>query len=1169
MNDEIHKLIEILRRGEYEDSSEKIEALGAALREAKAGLDELRQLLGAPQVPLRLAAIHACIGTTDPEVPLLLEQVALSTDSQVRGRLAYLLGQRSLSTTEAGYRALLQDPDSLIRGQAVKAVAGQAEFVGTLRDLALKDPDWDVREHCMRGLGVPQDVAAVAHGLEVLAEEAHEDTRQIIAKNLELYLAAHDDFDFAATGLGPGILIKACKQLGETPGRHPITRARLEKATETAVDPAALARFGVDLTAQIASGALPCAFEVAEALQVVIERLERAPSRAIALIGPSGCGKTALIHALVRELAKPERGGWRVLRMSPADFLSGTKYVGEWETRLRDLIATIRHPRRVVLYVPNVADLAAVGRWEKSDANVVSALAPQLEDGSIHLIGEATPEDFERGLGREPALSRLFERVLLEPATPDRTRLVLRALRDQAGAPLSNEVIDQLFEASESFLNHVARPGAAAGLLRAVLDRHSPRNEPIQRREILETLAHSTGVPVDLLDDATPLDLPALNAFFESRIMGQPDAVQAVVDLVTLVKAGLTDPNKPFGVMLFVGPTGVGKTELARILAEYVFGDPARLLRFDMSEFAGAEGFTRLIGGRGENGLLTDAIRQRPFSVVLLDEIEKSHLNVFDLCLQIFDAGRLTDGHGRLVDFRRSIVILTSNIGAELPGATVGFGTSAAQNGGAEPGNPDAERTFRELSRFFRPEFLNRIDRIVHFRPLGMDVAERIARREVDLVLRRSGVTRRGISVAVDPEVIALLVKEGYSPSFGARPLKRTVERLLLQPLAQALATGRLGPGHVVSLRAHARRIDVAISRPLPPDRPSSAPALNPHRHSTQRRVEALTRRGAELDERLASHRHRRSELVNRTQQPGFYQDRARSEAVFDELSRLEAFLTRAERLRSTITSFTLDPGQRTGAGTLDDLDAELDQIAQVLDHPGPHDLDDVLLAIQPARTRGAALNGLRDLLAMYVGAATRHHLTGTVLAESSGTVPSTVYLLVTGMGAHALFAQEHGLHEFRRRGSQGSSRKTEDPATEPQEWVSVEVRPWAAPRDSGYARRVTRQLTACKPGASQWLPKATWRVTLFDETAVRSLDVVVVGVKETARDTAAAILWNLTQPTPCLGGSPAQVIRRYDLGRGAVARDLRTGASTSRLAHLFRGQIELLGRWRVESPRP
>jgi len=394
------------------------------------------------------------------------------------------------------------------------------------------------------------------------------------------------------------------------------------------------------------------------------------------VLGPAGTGKSALINELVYELAKPENGRWRVLRVSPSDFMAGTKYLGEWETKVRDLIEAIKKPRRVVLYVPNLCDLSAAGTWSKSDMSVATALAPYLEEGSVLLIGESAPEEFERGIGTTPSLQRLFDCVQILEADEERTSKILAAVRDEEAVPVSDDVLGQVQEISGQFLSHICRPGNAVALLRAVMQQAKEAGRGVGFRDVLDSLSKSSGIPADLLDDSIPLRQEELKAFFENKIIGQPEAIEAVVDLVTLIKSGLSDPQKPFAAFLFIGPTGVGKTELARTLAEFIFGDANRLKRFDMSEFASPDSYARLIGGKHENGLLTDAVRRHPFSVVLLDEIEKSNSNVFDLCLQLFDAGRLTDGRGRTVDFRRTIVILTSNIGATAPGTPLGFATS-------------------------------------------------------------------------------------------------------------------------------------------------------------------------------------------------------------------------------------------------------------------------------------------------------------------------------------------------------------------------------------------------------------------------------------------------------------------------------------------------------------
>ena len=833
MSEEIKILIESLRRGQYEDPTERISLLSAALREHKAELPLLLSLLRAPQIPLRLAALDACRERSEPELVAELAKFVEDAESRVRVKLAEIIGSVTGKTTTEALRALILDGDDEVRTAALKAGAGRPELLEVQQECLALDSAWSARLAAASALGEQKNPQVMKALFKALADDLDDDVERRCAELIE------KRFETAPVAVekhlpgGINEISKAERHLKQLGGqRFPKLLSWITSRTNVTVDPTSLAKFGTDLTALAEAGTLPRAYCIGEHCETLLKLLRREPWRSIALLGATGTGKSALINELVYELAKPENGGWRVLRVSPTDFMAGTRYLGEWETKVRELVETVRQPRRVIIYVPNLSDLSAVGTWSRSDSSVATALAPYLEDGSVLLLGESAPEEFERGFGRIPSLQRLFDRVLLHEASAENTRNILAAVCTEQQVSLDGGVLVQLLEVSSQFLGHISRPGNAVTLLRAVVEATRKSGRPITFREILDALSKSTGIPTELLDDAVPLNPAVVRGFFEQRIIGQPEAVDAVVDLVTLIKAGLTDPQKPFGVFLFVGPTGVGKTELARTLAEFIFGDAARLKRFDMSEFASADGFMKLTGGPGENGQLTTAVRQHPFSVILLDEIEKSHVNVFDLCLQIFDAGRLTDGHGRTVDFRRTIVILTSNIGGSSPATPVGFGTGSTP----PPPEADKDKTLRELSRFFRPEFLNRLDRIVQFRPLSLEVAEQIARREIDLVLQRSGIRRRELTVEVSPSVAALLVREGYSPHFGARPLKRTVERLLLLPLARAIASGTVRSQAILHLNQRDGRVEITTTRP-------AAPLVTPAPRATRPTIPATTSR--------------------------------------------------------------------------------------------------------------------------------------------------------------------------------------------------------------------------------------------------------------------------------------------------------------------------------------
>lgn len=1155
MNEEIRSLIDSIRRGQYEDPAGKIELLAAALQEHGAGQELLDSLFAAPQVPLRLAVLEFCRHRRDAGQGAWYLKLARDADTRVRAKLCEVVALLPDEVATEPLKVLTGDADSDIREQALKATNGKPPFLEIQRERLRTDTDWSVRHAAAAALAEQNDGLGLGDLLTALANDDDADVRQRCAEQLEKHLVQDSEAAVARLPTDPPLLAKAEKQAGTVGAHVPQLQAWLRGQTQLVVNPQELARFGTDLTAQALNGTLPRAFRLEAQVGALLERLKRERPRSIALLGKSGAGKSSLVNELVYALAKPEHGSWRVIRMSPTDFMAGTKYVGDWETKVGELIEAFRRPRRAVLYIPNLADLTAMGRWSKSDANVATALAPYLEDGSVLVIGESSPDEFERGFGADLALQRVFDRVLVEEFSREDTRAVLGEIREQAKANLDDAVLGELQEASEFFLGHLTRPGNAAMLLRAVISAVKDAGRPAARRDVLDVLSESTGVPADLLDDNKPLDLGTLGGFFEQRIIGQPEAVAAMVDVVTLIKSGLTDPGKPFNVMLFVGPTGVGKTELARALAEYIFGDAARLLRFDMSEFAGPDGFTRLIGGRGENGLLTDAVLQRPFSVVLLDEIEKSHVNVFDLCLQIFDAGRLTDGRGRLVDFRRSIVILTSNVGAEGPGTTLGFGQATG------PATVDADRTFRELSRCFRPEFLNRLDRIVNFRPLSLETAERIARRELDLVLRRSGVARRGLTVNVDPNVLPLLVKQGYSPHFGARPLKRTVEKLVLLPLARAIAAGRAEARSVVTLNADGEGIAVKLVQPA---RPKAVREHAAKPEPWRRQVAELQERFRALDAELWPLPARKSQLVAATQAAGFYQDTARRDATFDELNRIEHFLTRHTRLNEALERLaqqTVSEAARVDVPAVEErlaeLGSELEQLQFVSRNRDAAELSDAWVLISRVSAQGMPINAMELLAQTYLGLAQRRQFQAVITAERRDDRSEVLLLQLLGLGATALISGESGLHEFNRRRREKNPRSGREETHQDTTVARVEVFPLPAGPPKKFAAETNLKATALKSADAWLLERVSWQVTAFHEASIRSLDLRFPGEKNEALANAARF-FHAQVSRPAATPNADTLIRRYDIGIGSRIKDLRTGRTTTRLAQFFRGQVEM-----------
>jgi ATP-dependent Clp protease ATP-binding subunit ClpA len=1151
MTDDIQKLISSLRLGEHGDSGDKISLLTAALIENKADIALLLSLLRAPQVPLCLAAIAA---TQNRDEPVLLDELLeLATDSPepaVRARVAWVLAMKSDQTAIDTVMELARDPVGHVRSAVLRATSGVPDF-RAVQENCLRDHEWDVRFAAVRALegqNTPLVVRALATSLQT------EDDTSIGRSCAEIIEKRLTDFP-----------TEAAQHLPETMTLISKIEARLRQygvdrfpkfmaALAAQVDPEVLARFGTYLTPLAKSGKLPRPHHVEEGCDVILKRLRHTPTRSMVLVGPAGVGKSALVHELVYRLAEPENGSWHVLRVSPSDFLIGTKYIGEWETKVGELVQAIRKPRRVVLYVPNLSDLSAAGTHSKSDSSIATALAPYLEDGSIVVLGETAPEEYERGLGKIPSLRRLFDQVLLQEPSIERTLEILHAIRDEERSQVSDEVLGQLLEVSSQFLSHVCRPGNAVELLRAVMKGPMEPGHSISLGDILNSVSQSTGIPADLLDDSVPLNHEELRRYFEIRVIGQPKAIDAIVDLVTLIKAGVTDPQRPFGVFMFVGPTGVGKTELARALADYIFGDASRLKRFDMSEFANYDGFTRLIGNVNEGGLLTDAVRQHPFSVVLFDEIEKSHTNVFDLCLQIFDAGRLTDGRGRTIDFRRTIIILTSNVGASATGL-VGFGAG-------ETPNPDSdkERVPRELSRFFRPEFLNRLDRIIQFQPLSLEVAEQIANREIQSVLQRSGIRRRELAVDIDSSIMSRILRDGYSPHFGARPLKRTVERLLLLPLARAIADGSLKGRMVLRLSEHAGRVHATIAS-SPASKRTDANTSHRSRVPHSERLESLSMQYAAMDASVRALAARKSELLAQTRDPSFFRNAHVRASVLNNIYNLDQFLNLHEEIGRAVKSIQdriRNTSSRNGEAELSERLAGVERDVEYLDLVArcqeARDLGDAIVTLTLIDRSGQKQDAVQILSEMYQGLAARRRMAAEVLGEVYDASRDLVYLSISGLGAYGLLKEELGLHRVSHRYKHKSARSDRELMDEDRELVRVDVFSAGNEPSRQFQQQVKARTSPLKPPRHRLLT-ADFSVSLRHEPSLRSLELWTAGPKETAITRCLIILAAQLE-----GSRPSTdetgVIREYHLGIGARVRDNRTGRETTRVKQVLKGEV-------------
>ncbi|HEY9839310.1 MAG TPA: AAA family ATPase [Candidatus Obscuribacterales bacterium] len=521
-----------------------------------------------------------------------------------------------------------------------------------------------------------------------------------------------------------------------------------------------------------------------------IERLlawmTHADRRPVVIVGPPGVGKTALVHACVRQLTGQRRNRWdshdNVWQLAPQRLISGMIYVGQWEERLLAILETAAK-KRLTLYFDDLPGLFEAGISRDSSMNVVQILRSWIEERKLRVVAEASPEAWQLVQEKDRGLADQFSVLQLQvPSEAQALPMLLelmRGIEDAQGCAFAPESLLLTLSLLRRFVRDTVLPGKAARLLQQLAARHKGQALPIGRAQVLEAFHHFSGLNPQLLETDKPLRREEVVAALQQRVIGQSAAVETLADMVTLARARLNDPERPLASLLFLGPTGVGKTECAKALAAYLFGAEDRLLRFDMNEYGTAHAAQRLIGTWAEpEGLLTAAVRRQPFAVLLFDEIEKADASVYDLLLQVLGEGRLSDARGRTADFTQTLIVLTSNLGVREAGRSMGF-TSAS----------DAGRSYlKSAEAFFRPEFFNRLDRIVPFAPLSREEIARIAGLLIGKLFAREGLVRRRSMLRIHPAAMEQVIDLGYHPQLGARALKRALERQLAQPVGMALA---------------------------------------------------------------------------------------------------------------------------------------------------------------------------------------------------------------------------------------------------------------------------------------------------------------------------------------------------------------------------------------------
>jgi len=526
--------------------------------------------------------------------------------------------------------------------------------------------------------------------------------------------------------------------------------------------------------------------------QAELEQLSRALqnqfNRNVLLVGPSGVGKTALVWELVHQQQKllPNTEVWETTASVLIKEL--TKETG-WQYNMTFLCKELME-KDVILFVRNLMELFEVGQYEGSNVSMADYLRPYLSRGEITIISECTSEELAQIEQRSSNYLSLFQNIRLEEPQDDLEDIILRkvnALAHDRRIQLSEEAIRETIRLNRRFTPYAGFPGKPIRFLESLLinkagDFSEKKSTPIDRREIIQHFCEETGMPTFMVDPDILMEIHKVKANFNNNVFGQEQAVDNVVDVLAAVKAALTRTGKPIASFLFVGPTGVGKTELAKVLAEFMFGSRERMVRFDMSEYSDPYSVLRLIeSGRGGSGLLTSAVRQEPFCVLLFDEIEKADGTFYDFLLQISGAGRLTDSRGRLVNFCSTIIIMTSNIGAgNLTGNRISWDNKVDTQ-------EVTNHFMGAVERHFRPELFNRIDKIIPFEPLSPETVRYVVERELLLLQKREGIQFRSMDLQIDDEVLDYLAQAGYDVAYGARQLQRTIREELVIPLAHDL----------------------------------------------------------------------------------------------------------------------------------------------------------------------------------------------------------------------------------------------------------------------------------------------------------------------------------------------------------------------------------------------
>ena len=566
--------------------------------------------------------------------------------------------------------------------------------------------------------------------------------------------------------------------------------------------------FGYDLTKAAREGKLDPVVGRDTEIARVIEILGRRKKNNPMLIGEPGVGKSAIVEGIALRIASgdisPVLAKKRIISLDIASVVAGTKYRGDFEKRLKAIIKEAQTDPDLILFIDEFHTIVGAGGASGS-LDAANMLKPALARGELQCVGATTMDEFTKIVEKDGALDRRFQKIVVEPTDADETLEILRHLKSHYEEfhhiTYTDDALEAAVRLTDRYITDKSLPDKAidaldeaGSMVRLNLARKKGSPSVVTAEDIASVVSKMTGIPAGRVAESEGNRILKMSQRLKARIIGQDSAIDTVVRAIQRGRAGLKDPHRPIGTFLFFGPTGVGKTQLARSLAEYLFDSEENMVRIDMSEYMEKFSVSRLIGappgyvGYEEGGQLSERVRRKPYCVVLLDEIEKAHPDIFNLLLQVMDEGRLTDSNGRTVDFKNTIVIMTSNVGSrevEEYGNGIGFATA-----GRKLEDDRKSVVAKAVKKAFPPEFINRVDEQVYFNALTREDIERII--DIELKDLKARALEAGYRITVTPSAKRFVAEAGYDPAYGARPLKRAITRYIEDPVSEFIISDRV-----------------------------------------------------------------------------------------------------------------------------------------------------------------------------------------------------------------------------------------------------------------------------------------------------------------------------------------------------------------------------------------